>query len=227
MRVAWASAKVLDAGKDWKKTCGAAIVRLVQSSSVGEAMFTGLIGNIVGVALQKKLEDELMLLCTAQTSKVDEAVVARWTEALLSKADTVEGIDQLESRRQVTLIYRGAELSVPIRCTAEEVQMRIMAAVKGIAVQSKLLLALHAEDLLGYDTEFYGVAFEIDKYLVSKVGGRRLGAWANIAPSPHLELDAPTIEGQCRRHRLSSALPFNGGFIEFQMSTWSNADSST
>ena len=171
VRVAWASVKVLDAGKDWKKTCGSAIVRLVQSSAVGEAMFTALIGPIVGDTLKTTLEEELVNLWSTQKEKVDDAVVAEWTEKLLTKADTIDGIDQLESRRLVTLTYRGAELQVPIRCMAEEVQMRIMCVVKGIAVQSKVLSALHAEVLLGYDKDFYKVKFEIDKQLVAKVGG--------------------------------------------------------
>jgi hypothetical protein len=62
--------------------------------------------------------------------------------------ERMPGIESLPSRREVFVTYRGSKLPIRVSTLAEEVQLKFMAAIKGIAVETDKLPKLWIEDLV-------------------------------------------------------------------------------
>ena len=66
----------------------------------------------------------------------------------------VQELDQLGAlpdRREISVLYRGSAIAARMACVAEEVEVRVAAYIRGLAVRVKKLEALACEDELVSD----------------------------------------------------------------------------
>ena len=148
--------KVIDAAERWPELCHVAIVALCSGGGCcGEAMFACKLESIVSSALEAKLE--LYILNKKEIgfpASFDNAAFENWRAGLVDAAHTVDGIDQISSKRKVRIHYRGGYVgAVPVKSLVDEVETRIMACIKGIAVNSGILHPMNAEELMAYETD--------------------------------------------------------------------------
>jgi len=142
--------KVVEAGQDWAEQ-HEHVLKLVESSMTGENMFAGVVGHIVGKALKETIEARISSVAVDGVTKVDRQFLETWKASIAVATQSVQGIDALETRRLIDDSYRNQVLkAVPVRCVSDEIEFRLMAAVKGCAIQQGGLEQLQAEELLGY-----------------------------------------------------------------------------
>lgn len=148
-----------------------AIVALASAGgSTGEAMFACKLQNIVSAALEKHVEEAILERKKAWQPFNQECFV-QWRTQLVESARTVEGLDQICSKRQVRIHYRGGFIGgVPVQSLVGEVETRIWATIKSIAVNNGLVLPMNAEELMNFGTNETDKDLKINPDFLMKAG---------------------------------------------------------
>ena len=146
--------EVIAAGEAWSRTCHASIVALAKVGMLGESMFackiSGMVSEAVAQAIGKQIIDLMHAAHTEQTP-VTAARIGTWRDIILKDLETVAGLDLLPSKRAVDVVYRKLVVpKVPVTCLANEVELRLRAAILQRAVAQDLFPEMAAEKILGY-----------------------------------------------------------------------------
>ena len=137
---------------------------LSQIGAVGEAMFAGKLGDIVGSKIRKVMEDKIAVQKAEQWPAVFTAETFKdWRKAVLDVAEQVEGLELTSSKRTIDLKYRTKEIpKIAVTCLAHEVELRIWAELKSIAVGTTALTPLAAEHMMGFSSKEHEAKLKID-----------------------------------------------------------------
>eukprot|EP00971_Amphidinium_carterae_P112487 2227595-Amphidinium_carterae.1 len=123
--------------KTERNTVKAELTTIVNSSVIGERLFASAYRGIVASDLGNLIEDE--------TNKLMDA---EWIQAIAyttEKALELPNLHLLDTSRTVMVSYRGIEITLPIKCIQEEVQLRMNSRLRGALVVQELVRALPCE----------------------------------------------------------------------------------
>ena len=125
------------------------IIALGNAGDLGEALF----GATISPMIARKVADTVTGGIAGYQKTAREVGQVEFDEMcgkIVDNVQNLQGIDLLKQKRKVTIKYRSSSLhEVEVDNVLEEVEAKVAAWLKGVAIQSGLLKALEVEELLG------------------------------------------------------------------------------
>jgi hypothetical protein len=119
--------------------------RVVAASPLGRKLFGFAYDSILAEKVAKVIQGHLAAL---DRHKVDGPAVEASTVAIKTGIAAIHNVSMLPERRVISLGYRGVQLKVEVSTVHDEVKYRLMAYLKGRAVQGDQLVPLFCENVL-------------------------------------------------------------------------------
>ena len=121
--------------------------QLVSSSAVGLQLFYVHIEGVVAENVAKSITAHVEQLSKLE-GPLDETAFLTARRACLKEVENIGCVDMLPHKRNVIVSYRKEALQIGVTTWQEEVEIKMAACVKGLAVDRGVLPKLFCEDLL-------------------------------------------------------------------------------
>ena len=137
--------KLVDEENDYGNVKNA-LNSVVGGSKIGSTMWSFAVGTVLSNDVHEIVEKKLVEM---EAKLINAQVVLNTKKAISNALESLPNFDLLPVRREIRLKYRNYEIpNVKISHIAQEINMKVSARVKTIAVEKQLLKPYWCEDLL-------------------------------------------------------------------------------
>ena len=137
--------KVRDCGEAWH-TVQQSIHAIVAESDIGNALY----GFTIGALLSEKIKEIAEKHLDKKDMEWTEQVVSETVGTILTECEDVHNIDMLPHKRWIESTYAGCKITLQVTSLEAEVEWRVQAAWKSVAVTIGSLKRLSVEDFETY-----------------------------------------------------------------------------
>eukprot|EP00971_Amphidinium_carterae_P092686 1835478-Amphidinium_carterae.1 len=127
-------------------TVGDALETLINSSSLGERIFTFALQDILAHKVQRVIKTELATL--KGKDRLKEVDMRESKRKMLASIEQVDGIEGLTSRRTIEVEYRNLVFKMKVCSYQEQLELCSGAALRGWMTQAGALKALPGEAVI-------------------------------------------------------------------------------
>lgn len=120
---------------------------LVSSCDIGGRLYLSPFESVLSATVTKMIDDNVVALFNKQKT-LDDAALLDLQAAVASKVGAMEGINFLPAKREVKVFYRGQPIGMKVCSYAEQISLVCAAAIKEVAVESKLVDKMWGENVL-------------------------------------------------------------------------------
>ena len=121
------------------------IQRVVASCQLGERLFGFALKLILSELVEKAIIKHADGLTDHKT--ITSEVFMEHLKKAKYEVDNIKGIEALADRRNIIVRYRTWPLNLKVNCVADEINYRLAAALRGLAVQSGDLIPMTSEEI--------------------------------------------------------------------------------
>ena len=147
------------------------LLAAIDDSSMGKKVFTPYLAKVLESKISKTIREMTKPLVEQD---LNDEVLSRTRKQIRDRIATYATSDQLPGRRQVTVPYRGHELSMRVESVEQEINYHLYALVKGRAVEQGQLDPLYCESSLCSSQPVCGSASVCAKLLEGPAMARNL-----------------------------------------------------
>ena len=147
------------------------LLAAIDDSSMGKKVFTPYLAKVLESKISKTIRDMTKPLVE---QPLNEEVLAKTRKSIRDRIASYATSEQLPGRRQVTVPYRGHDLSMKVESVEQEINYHLYALVKGRAVEQGQLDPLYCESSLCSSQPVCGSASVCAKLLEGPAMARNL-----------------------------------------------------
>lgn len=161
--------KIMGATGAWSQVRGE-ILRVVAGSTLGGKMFGFVAECLAAESLSQKIDESLAKL---KAGNIDAAAVHRCVEACEQESAQHKWDMVLRHKRQVVAMYRNIEIKVQVDSVRDEIEVRLAATIKTLALTNGLEELSFEKSLLG---DAIGIKHTIDSSILAEYNVARKSA---------------------------------------------------
>ena len=121
------------------------IQKVVGSGMLGERLFGFALESIMSELVEKAIDKEVQALLLYKTITGDDYM--KHIKQAKHEIDSIKSIEVLPDRRPIIVRYRQWPLNLKVNCVADEINYRMAAALRGLAVESGDLVPMVSEEI--------------------------------------------------------------------------------